>query len=271
MVDLMSVARRGCVFLAVIASVGSVAEAAAEQVVVRRHAFAPDDLTVAPGSAVTWLFQDPDPHNVRSSPFSGAELIDSPIFVSGSFTHTFRTPGSYSYICAIHPTMRGAVTVSGTAPPPPPPPPPPVPSPAVDPDPPSPTVIRDPPLTPPPTPVPPSSAAATRESATVLDPAVSPASSEGQAPVLSRLRLVGRSLRFDVGSAIAVDVVVVSGAARRALISRGGAGVRSVGLRTLPAGRYRVTLSTRGGNPPVSLSRMVTVPKRPAGAQRVWQ
>jgi plastocyanin len=28
------------------------------------------------------------------------------------FTHTFTTPGTYAYICSIHPFMHGSVTVT---------------------------------------------------------------------------------------------------------------------------------------------------------------
>jgi plastocyanin len=32
--------------------------------------------------------------------------------VGNEFTETFETPGSFDYFCAIHPEMRGTVTVT---------------------------------------------------------------------------------------------------------------------------------------------------------------
>ncbi len=37
-------------------------------------------------------------------------------------TVAFNTPGTFGYFCELHPSMRGSITVQGTAPPPPPPP-----------------------------------------------------------------------------------------------------------------------------------------------------
>jgi plastocyanin len=40
--------------------------------------------------------------------FSSATLADG-----GTFSHQFTTTGTFAFHCAIHPSMTGAVTVSG--------------------------------------------------------------------------------------------------------------------------------------------------------------
>ncbi len=102
------------------------------------RSFQPASLTVAAGATVTWANNDGDEHTVTATDSSW----DSGIFdTGGTFSRTFETPGTFNYLCLIHPDMTGAITVSGgggdlPAPPPPPDPDPPPPNP--DPPPPSP-------------------------------------------------------------------------------------------------------------------------------------
>src|SRR5439155_18337280 len=79
---------------------------------------------------------------------------DSKVLANGqSFSFTFTVAGTFAYHCAVHPSMRGSVTVVGpatpapTPPPPPPTPPPPPPTTA----PPTPAPRTAPPATPAPT------------------------------------------------------------------------------------------------------------------------
>jgi len=59
------------------------------------------------------------PHTVTSR----AGLFDSRIIPSGgTYSHTFAKPGTYQYLCAIHPDMTGTVLVPGPGGSPPPPP-----------------------------------------------------------------------------------------------------------------------------------------------------
>ena len=79
--------------------------------------FSPATVTVSPGETVTWQFQAL--HTTTSDSQSGPETWDSGVLTSGqSFSHTFSTPGSYPYYCAIHSVpggtmMNGVVMVSG--------------------------------------------------------------------------------------------------------------------------------------------------------------
>jgi plastocyanin len=86
------------------------APVAAATVEVKDMKFSPDAITVKPGGTVTWKFDDRYPHAVQGIGDS-AMGIDSPIFNQGEWSHTFTIPGTYRYMCPLHPDMRGTVTV----------------------------------------------------------------------------------------------------------------------------------------------------------------
>lgn len=78
--------------------------------------FSPATVTVAPGEAVIWNFQAP--HTSTSDAMTGPEVWDSGVLSSGTFSHTFLTPGTYPYYCALHSfpggtMMNGVVNVQG--------------------------------------------------------------------------------------------------------------------------------------------------------------
>jgi len=66
------------------------------------------DVTVTPGSTVTWKNLDGEPHTVAS--IDG--LFRSKGLDEGdTYSFKFDKPGVYKYICSIHPSMRATVTV----------------------------------------------------------------------------------------------------------------------------------------------------------------
>jgi plastocyanin len=67
--------------------------------------------TVAAGGTVTWTWvAGASSHSVQST--GSPSFTSSTIRTSGSYAITFGTPGSYSYVCAVHPTqMTGRVVV----------------------------------------------------------------------------------------------------------------------------------------------------------------
>lgn len=72
-------------------------------------AFQPGYAVVPAGSTVSWFNAGAAPHTVTSS----AGAFDSGTIGSGGgFSTTFWTPGTYSYYCAIHPSMVGTVQVN---------------------------------------------------------------------------------------------------------------------------------------------------------------
>lgn len=86
------------------------AEAAAHDVVIKQYAYSPASLTIDQGDTVTWTNQDSVQHDVMVT--AGATMLHSPMLSQGqSWSHTFTTAGSYSYICSVHPDMKASVTV----------------------------------------------------------------------------------------------------------------------------------------------------------------
>ena len=77
--------------------------------------YLPYEITVSPGTTVTWNNDDSAAHTVTSgNPSDGYDdLFDSSIFMTGtSFEFTFDEVGTYDYFCMVHPWMLGVVNVS---------------------------------------------------------------------------------------------------------------------------------------------------------------
>ena len=76
-------------------------------------AFARPEITVAPGTSVTWTNAGVAPHTVSGLPEESGTLD-----TGQSFSFTFADPGEFGYRCAFHPGMVGQVIVDPDAPPP---------------------------------------------------------------------------------------------------------------------------------------------------------
>jgi plastocyanin len=75
---------------------------------IQNIAFNPPNMTVAPGTTVTWVNNDQVNHTVTAD--NGT--FNSGILQPGQrFAHTFKKAGTYAYHCNIHSSMRGTVTV----------------------------------------------------------------------------------------------------------------------------------------------------------------
>ena len=72
--------------------------------------YAPDNITVVIGvnNTVVWTNNDNEPHTVTATDGSFDSGTMNP---DATFTYTFKTPGTYTYICTLHPWMHGYVTV----------------------------------------------------------------------------------------------------------------------------------------------------------------
>ena len=70
--------------------------------------FIPSEITVAPGTTVTWVNAETMPHAVvdLNKAFRSKTLVKD-----GTFSFTFTTAGDYNYLCSIHPNMKGKVIV----------------------------------------------------------------------------------------------------------------------------------------------------------------
>jgi plastocyanin len=70
--------------------------------------FSPASVTVKAGATVTWVNMDEEPHTV----FSDAGLFrSSALDTKDSFSFKFDQPGTYHYLCTIHPRMMGTIVV----------------------------------------------------------------------------------------------------------------------------------------------------------------
>lgn len=88
------------------ASAGDAA-VAPNHVVIKDFKFNPAVLHVKPGTTVTFTNTDEQPHTVVGSPFHSGVLAGG----QASYTFTFRTAGTFPYLCSIHPYMHGSVVV----------------------------------------------------------------------------------------------------------------------------------------------------------------
>ena len=80
------------------------------QVVIDNFAFSPREITVAPGTRVTWVNHDDVPHTATSS--ARPRAFDSKgLDTDATFSFVFKAPGTYDYFCAVHPHMTGKVVV----------------------------------------------------------------------------------------------------------------------------------------------------------------
>ena len=82
--------------------------AGGSEIEINNFSFAPSTVTVPAGTPVTWTNKDEIGHNVVSTDKSiKSKVLDT----NEKFTFTFTKPGTYSYICTIHPRMKGTVVV----------------------------------------------------------------------------------------------------------------------------------------------------------------
>ena len=78
------------------------------QVVVENFSFQPGTLTVAPGTTVTWVNHDDEPHTVNEN---NKTFKSGTLDTDAKFSYKFTSPGSYSYFCSLHPRMTGQIIV----------------------------------------------------------------------------------------------------------------------------------------------------------------
>jgi plastocyanin len=86
------------------------AEAADAMVRIDNFTFSPNPLTIAPGATVTWVNEDDIPHSIYCQSLN---LRSRPMDTKESVAHRFDHPGTFDYVCGIHPHMRGRIIVQG--------------------------------------------------------------------------------------------------------------------------------------------------------------
>jgi plastocyanin len=71
--------------------------------------FVPATITIKAGTNVVWTNKDAIGHSVN---FDTVKVNSKTLNQDARFSHTFTTPGTYAYICAIHPFMHATVIVT---------------------------------------------------------------------------------------------------------------------------------------------------------------
>ncbi|CAJ35837.1 plastocyanin/azurin family copper-binding protein [Methanocella arvoryzae] len=78
----------------------------AANVTISGSAFSPDTVTIPVHGSVTWTNEESLVHTVE---FDGQQ--SGTMGRGEQYTRTFDTPGTYEYVCGIHPFMKGKVIV----------------------------------------------------------------------------------------------------------------------------------------------------------------
>ena len=74
------------------------------------YTFSPETVTIAAGGKITWVNEDQAPHDATADD----ESFATGTIESGKLkSETFKQPGTYTYICTIHPQMTGTIEVAG--------------------------------------------------------------------------------------------------------------------------------------------------------------
>ena len=90
------------------------AEVAKAEVKIDNFAFSPAVLRVKKGTEVTWINEDDIPHTVVAvAVAAGTNLRSKTLDTDQTFVYRFDKAGTFNYICALHPHMKGQVVVSG--------------------------------------------------------------------------------------------------------------------------------------------------------------
>jgi plastocyanin len=78
-------------------------------VVIKSFMFAPTMLTVPVGTTVTWQNLDGEPHTAVSI---DGQFRSPALDENDKFSFKFDKPGTYKFLCSIHPQMRGTIIVT---------------------------------------------------------------------------------------------------------------------------------------------------------------
>jgi len=70
-------------------------------------AFNPASVQISVGDTVKWTNMDSVQHNPKGTIFDSGPLTQG-----NTYEFKFTQPGTYNYICSIHPSMQGTITVA---------------------------------------------------------------------------------------------------------------------------------------------------------------
>jgi len=70
--------------------------------------FKPAEITIPPGTKVTWINKDEAPHTATSV---DKKFNSGGLDTDDEFSFVFNDKGEYPYFCALHPHMKATITV----------------------------------------------------------------------------------------------------------------------------------------------------------------
>jgi plastocyanin len=86
----------------------AVAAPTTHTVVITDMKFTPDAVIVKRGDTIVWINKDFFPHNARAQD----RTFESPdLETSKTWRYVATKPGTFSYVCTLHPTMKGMLVV----------------------------------------------------------------------------------------------------------------------------------------------------------------
>ena len=82
-----------------------------DTIAIKNFAFDPTPLTVKTGTVITWVNQDGALHTIVSDTGSPTAFSSDSLSTGVSYKFTFTQPGTYTYHCSNHPSMKGTIIV----------------------------------------------------------------------------------------------------------------------------------------------------------------
>ncbi len=79
------------------------------QVKMKDILFVPDKVTARVGQTISWINEDSVAHTVKAE--SGADFSSDTIQEGKTFEAKLTTAGTIAYVCTIHPSQKGTITV----------------------------------------------------------------------------------------------------------------------------------------------------------------
>jgi len=77
-------------------------------IAIEKFAFAPKEITVAPGTKVVWINHDETPHTISAPTVA---FVSKAMDTDYRVEYTFAREGDFSYFCTVHPFITGVVHV----------------------------------------------------------------------------------------------------------------------------------------------------------------
>ncbi len=78
------------------------------EITIENFAYVPSDVTIAPGTKVTWINKDEAPHTATSN---DKTFNSGGLDTGDKFSFVFNDKGEYPYICTLHPQMKATIKV----------------------------------------------------------------------------------------------------------------------------------------------------------------